>query len=76
MTPIMRDLKALELDILLGQDNNKQYVKFFLLHGVFDKPARAAIIGCKLMTGKSGCCKCLQEGIRFKTGTGRGKIDI
>ena len=70
MMPIIKDLKELELGIII----NNEYVRFYLLHGVFDKPARAAIIGCKLMTGKSGCCKCTQEGLTIRTGTGRGKL--
>lgn len=72
LTPIIRELRALEIGVTI----NNEKLRFFLLHGVFDKPARAAVIGCKLMSGKSGCCKCLQTGIRFKTGAGRGTANI
>jgi hypothetical protein len=42
-------------------------IQFFLLFGIFDKPARAAILNMVLMTGYSSCLKCLQTG---KTVTG------
>ena len=65
LTPIIRELKELEIGISIVQsDHTAQFMRFFLIHGVYDKPARAAITGCKLMTGYSGCCKCLQTGPR------------
>jgi hypothetical protein len=57
----------LEQGSKIEQNNEGKIVKFFLTHGVFDKPARAAILRMKLSTGYYGCLKCLQRGISLKT---------
>ena len=62
LMPIVKQLKELEYGVLIKQQNHcEKILRFFLLFGVFDKPARASITNCKLCTGYFGC-KCLQEG--------------
>lgn len=42
-------------------------VKFFVLNGVNDKPARSEVINMKTSTGYYGCMKCQQIGLRIET---------
>ena len=65
LTPIISKLKDLEYGIKIGG----QDTRFFVLMGVFDKPARAAILNTKLATGFYGCMKCLVRGKTIKTGS-------
>ena len=41
-------------------------IKFFLVAGVFDKPAKSAVLNMISSTGYFGCTKCLQPGESFK----------
>jgi hypothetical protein len=36
-------------------------VKFFLVAGIFDKPAKAAVLNMKASNGFYGCTKCLKK---------------
>ena len=47
-------------------ENSIENVKFFLIAGVFDKPATAAVLNMKASNGFYGCTKCLQPGITHK----------
>ncbi|RMZ97945.1 hypothetical protein BpHYR1_014813, partial [Brachionus plicatilis] len=42
-------------------------IKIFVTNGVFDKPARAAILNVVQYNGKFGCSKCYQPGLNIKT---------
>ena len=42
-------------------------IKFFVINGVFDKPARAEILNMKNSTGYYGCLKCKQIGLNMPT---------
>ncbi|CAF1027826.1 unnamed protein product [Brachionus calyciflorus] len=55
---IIEELKILEQGIVI----NGEIVKIFLTNGVFDKPARAAILNTIQFNGKFGCIKCYQPG--------------
>ncbi len=44
----------------------KNIFKFFLLFGVYDKPARASLLNIKNSNGFYGCMKCLQRGKSIK----------
>ncbi|RMZ94728.1 hypothetical protein BpHYR1_017434 [Brachionus plicatilis] len=57
-TPIIEELKILENGLIL----DGRIVKVFLTNGVFDKPARAAILNTVQYNGKYGCLKCYQSG--------------
>ena len=61
-------LKKLEYGIELKINSTIQNTKFFLLAGVFDKPAKAAVLNMKASNGFCGCTKCLQPGVTFKDG--------
>jgi hypothetical protein len=63
--PIAKELRDLEEGLIIKLDGNFELAKFFLLMGVFDKPARASILNSKLCTGQYGCIKCYQPGKRI-----------
>lgn len=42
-------------------------IKFFLIAGIFDKPARACALNMIASYGFSGCTKCFQPGESFRT---------
>ncbi len=62
----MTQLKRLEYGIQMNMGNSIKNVKFFLIAGVFDKPAKAAVLNMKASNGFYGCTKCLQPGITHK----------
>ena len=66
MSRIVNQLKELEhgVSFNVGPDSEPIWknIKFFLIHGVFDKPARAHFLNMKLSTGFFGCLKCYQKG--------------
>ena len=41
-------------------------MKFFLVAGIFDKPAKAAVLNMNASNGFYGCTKCLQPGVTYK----------
>ena len=56
LKPVVLQLKKLEYGVMMQQRNfSKKVLRFFLLFGVFDKPARGAILNMKLSTGYHGC---------------------
>ncbi len=63
MQPILRELKNLEDGICfkIGFEVIK-VLRFFLITGVFDKPARASFLNIISSNGYFGCLKCLQPG--------------
>ena len=63
--PITRQLKLIEHGIKVKIEDEVTSVQFFLLTGVFDKPARAQALNSKLCTGFHGCIKCYQSGSSY-----------
>lgn len=61
---VKKQLFRLEHGIKLNCDS---LTKFFLIAGVFDKPARSKAIKMKNSTGFSSCLRCIQPGETFKT---------
>ena len=64
--PFIIQLKRIELGIDVEIDNKLINAKFFLIAGVFDKPAKSAVLNMISSTGFYGCTKCLQPGISHK----------
>lgn len=64
---VSKELKKLEYGISIGSFDEKRIIKFFLISGIFDKPARSKILNINGSTGYYGCLKCLQKGERIKT---------
>ena len=63
LTPILQEMKMLELGITFEiQRDVKKILRFFLLYGIFDKPARASILNIISSNGYYGCLKCTQPG--------------
>jgi hypothetical protein len=66
--PIVNNLKELEVGLKLAVvEHEYRIFKFYAIHGVYDKPARADILNIKNSTGYFGCVKCRQRGESFKT---------
>ena len=65
LEPLVPELKKLEQDICLEPDIPK-YISLFLVAGIFDKPAKAAVLYMKANNGFGGCTKCLQLGETLK----------
>ncbi|CAF0936386.1 unnamed protein product [Brachionus calyciflorus] len=66
---IKNELKYLEFGInFFG--NYYQRIKFYLIAGIFDKPARSNVININASNGYYSCLKCLQPGERIKTERG------
>ncbi|RMZ98668.1 hypothetical protein BpHYR1_010421 [Brachionus plicatilis] len=63
LKPIINQLKILKNGLVIGD----KILRFFLTHGVFDKPARAAILNTVQYNGKFGCLKCYQPGQNIKS---------
>lgn len=63
------NLKTLEygVPIVDQETDEKKDVKLFLLHAIFDKPARASAINIVNSTGYYGCLKCRIKGKSVKT---------
>ena len=51
-------------------ESSLETYNFFLLLGVFDKPARTEMLQMALSTGYFGCLKCIQEGKWLSYGRG------
>ncbi|CAF0992928.1 unnamed protein product [Brachionus calyciflorus] len=60
--PIILQLSKLEMGINLKVNNLNTLCRFFLLYGIFDKPARSSILNMIAHNGDYGCLKCLQKG--------------
>lgn len=64
---IFPQLKELEIGINLANNEEYRKVSLYLLHAVFDKPARAAALNMVNSTGFHSCLKCIQSGKSIKT---------
>jgi hypothetical protein len=60
-------LKKLELGAAIIFKDISKKIKFFLVAGVYDKPARSAILNMVSCIGFYGCTKCSQPGKSYKT---------
>jgi hypothetical protein len=70
LEPIIMQLRTLEKGIEMSIFNNTITAKFFVIFGVFDKPARRDVLNIIGSTGFFGCLKCLQPGETYKTDRG------
>jgi hypothetical protein len=60
----LQELKFLEIGQNFQINSTlRKILKFFLISGVFDKPARASILNIISSNGYYGCLKCLQPGV-------------
>ena len=66
LNPILCELKELEYGIKIKE----RICKFFVIAGVFDKPARSSILNMIGCNGFYGCLKCYQPGKTHKTDNG------
>ena len=66
LNPVIINLKKIELGIKIKFNDTLKEIKFFLVAGVFDKPAKSAVLNMISSTGYFGCTKCLQPGESFK----------
>ncbi len=71
----MNELKELERGRVFKMKNGTKILKFFVLAGVFDKPARSSILEIKT-SGRYSCLKCLQKGVSIRTEKGERLIDL
>lgn len=64
--PIRKELSDLELGFRI----NNSWYQFYVLHSIFDKPARSMMINMVASNGYYGCIKCKQQGesINFNHG--------
>ena len=71
LKPIIIELKKLEYGLVVKINTTEsKLLYFFVIFGVFDKPARAAILNMVNSTGYYGCLKCSQKGINYETKRG------
>jgi hypothetical protein len=70
LKPIVSQLIRFQYGIVLKFADIITNVKFFLIAGVYDKPARYALINMIQFNGDYGCTKCLQKGESLKTDSG------
>ena len=56
--PIKKQL----LDLEIGFNIDNRWFQFFLLFGIYDKPARSSMLNINGSTGYYSCCKCYQKG--------------
>lgn len=64
--PIKKEL----LDLEIGIKIDNKWFQFFLLFGLFDKPARSLILNINGSNGYFSCCKCYQKGESVDYGNG------
>jgi hypothetical protein len=57
----------LEIGINIKFNDIERDTKFFVISGIYDKPAKAAVLNMVTSTGFYGCTKCLQPGESYKT---------
>jgi hypothetical protein len=65
LEPLVSELKKLEQRVRLVP-NVPKFTSFYLVAGLFDKPAKAAVFNMKSYNGFGGCTKCLQLGETLK----------
>ena len=70
LRPIVDELIVLERGCFMKLNNETRLLKFYVTNGVYDKPARAAILNVKNCNGFFGCLKCKQKGQSIKTNKG------
>ena len=74
LKPIVSEMKRIERGISLEFRKENELVikpvKFFLIAGIFDKPAKSSILNMMSYNGFGGCTKCLQLGETYKTQNG------
>lgn len=70
LKPIVDELLSLERGEVLNFNSELSIVKFYTIFGVFDKPARYAILNMTQYNGDYGCSKCYQRGSSLKTKRG------
>ena len=70
----MIQLKKLEYGIDLKIGNEFKCLKFYVISGVFDKPARASILNIVNSTGFNSCLKCMQSGESIETDKGKVRL--
>ena len=71
MKPLVTALKNLEYGISLNIHGQiKDNIKFYVINGVYDKPARAAVLMMISSNGFYGCLICLQPGESIATEKG------
>jgi hypothetical protein len=77
LKPIINDLKRLEYGLVVKINaKESRILYFYVLIGIFDKPARAAILNMVNSTGYYGCLKCTQKGSDYETKRGNIFIKI
>lgn len=68
----MAELKELEYGISIqNADGKAKKFRFFVISGIFDKPARADILNIINCNGFYGCLKCKIPGVTHKTDKGK-----
>jgi hypothetical protein len=68
LKPIIKELKRLECgDVYKINSIESKLLYFFVLIGIFDRPARAAILNMLNSTEYYGCLKFRQQGINVTT---------
>ena len=71
LQPIINELKVLECGSIFECDGGRQEVLgFYTISGVFDKPARAAVLNIKSVNCYYACLYCLQEGVQAQSSKG------
>jgi hypothetical protein len=65
LEPLVSELKKLEQGVRLDP-NIPKYTSFYLVAGIFDKPAKAAVLNMKAYNGFGGSTKCLKLGETLK----------
>jgi hypothetical protein len=63
---VVKQLKRLEYGTSVCFADKEHEIKFFLMAGIFDKPARYGVLNMIQFNGSFGCTKCLQEGKNIK----------
>ena len=67
--PIINKMKQLAVTGIYAQTRSGvKHVKAFLLAGVFDLPAKAAVLNTVHFNGKFGCTYCKDQGLNIRTG--------
>lgn len=70
MKPIVTQLIRYQYGLNIKFKDVQKNMKLFLIAGIYDKPARYAVINMVQYNGAYGCTKCLQSGESLKTDSG------